>query len=213
MPINDLACRSAKPGQKPYRLFDGGGLYLEVAPSGGKWWRWKYRFAGKEKRLSLGTYPATGLKEARDACYEARKELRAGVDPSLRRKAGKAALLIQAENTFKAIAEEWFAKYSPNWAKGHSDKLIGRLKNDVYPWIGGCPIAEISAPQMLTVLRRIEVRGALETAHRAMQTCSRVPVQAQWPAVRRSRRRWFRRVRVCRICAPYCLHGGQQRDG
>ncbi len=174
MALKDLICRTAKPAAKPYRLFDGAGLYLEVAPSGGKWWRFKYRFAGKEKRLSLGIYPQTSLVEARERRYAARKLIEGGADPSQARKAGKAALVAQSENTFEAVAREWFGKYSPSWALGHSEKIIRRLERDVFPWLGSRPVADVSPPELLAVLRRIEQRGALETAHRALQNCSRV---------------------------------------
>jgi len=174
MALTDTAVRTAKPQDKPYRLFDGGGLYLEVSPRGGKWWRLKYRYAGAEKRLSLGTYPDTSLKEARDKRYSARKALEQGMDPSQARKSFKSAALAKAESTFEAIAREWYAKYSPGWAPGHGEKIIRRLERDVFPWLGSRPIAEIAPPELLEVLRRVEERGALETAHRAMQNCSRV---------------------------------------
>lgn len=174
MPLTDVAIRKAKAGQKPTRLFDGGGLYLEVATSGGKWWRFKYRFDEKEKRLSLGTYPDVSLKDARNRHDEVRKLLKNGVDPSQQRKAIKLAKLEGDANSFEALAREWFAKHSPNWALTHADKIIRRLEHDVFPWIGKRPIAKITAPELLSVLRRIENRGAIETAHRAMQNCSQV---------------------------------------
>ncbi|KVE72445.1 tyrosine-type recombinase/integrase [Burkholderia vietnamiensis] len=174
MPLTDIAVRNAKPGDKPTRLFDAGGLYLEVAPSGGKWWRFKYRFAGKEKRISLGVYPEITLKEARDRRDGARKLLANGVDPGLDRKIQKAAVVERAGNSFETIAREWFARQSPSWAKSHGDKIIARLENDVFPWLGGRPIADIRAPEVLAVLRRVEGRGALDTAHRVHQNCGQV---------------------------------------
>lgn len=174
MPLSDSAIRSAKPSGKPRRLFDAGGLYLEVSPAGGKLWRLKYRFGGKEKRLALGAYPVIGLKDARDKRDKARKLLDAGVDPSEQRKAEKAAGGERAANSFEVVAREWFAKQSTQWAPNHAGKIIARLERDLIPWLGARPIAEITAPELLKVLRRIEDRGALETAHRAVQNCGQI---------------------------------------
>ena len=173
MPLTDTAVRTAKPADKPRKIFDGGGLYLEISPAGGKWWRLKYRFDGKEKRLSLGVYPDVPLKVARDRRDEARKLLALGTDPSDNRKAAK-SVRDRAANSFEVVAREWFAKYSPNWAVTHSDRIIARFERDVFPWIGGRPITEITAPELLTTARKIETRGALETAHRALSTCGQV---------------------------------------
>ena len=174
MPLSDTAIRNAKPGDKARKMFDGGGLYLEVAPSGGKWWRLKYRFDGKEKRLSLGVYPDVSLKDARDRRDAARKLLANEIDPSENRKAKKAAKVERAGNSFEVIAREWYAKHSPNWSANHANRIIRRLERDIFPWIGGKPIAEITAPQLLEAIRRIEQRGALETAHRALSNCGQV---------------------------------------
>ena len=150
-------------------------MYLEITPTGGKLWRsLKYRFGGKEKRLALGTYPDTPLAKARMQRDEARRLLADGIDPSENRKIQKAAKVARAANSFEAVAREWFTKHQPNWAASHADKLIRRLENDVFPWIGGKPIAEITAPEILAVLRRIEGRGTLDTAHRAHQNCGQV---------------------------------------
>jgi integrase len=174
MPLTDTALRNAKPHNKTARLFDGRGLYLEVSPAGGKWWRLKYRFDGKEKRLSLGVYPDVSLKDARDRRDAARKLLADGVDPSANRKAQKSAQADRAANSFEVVAREWFAKFSATWAANHSDRIIRRFECDIFPWIGARPIADISAPEVLTVVRRIESRGALETAHRALGNCGQV---------------------------------------
>ncbi|MDQ3197264.1 MAG: tyrosine-type recombinase/integrase [Burkholderiales bacterium] len=174
MALTDTAIRTAKPRDKPVKLFDGGGLFLMISPPGGKWWRLKYRFGGKEKLLSLGTYPEIGLKDARDRRDEARRLLAQEIDPSENRKMQRAAKQERAANSFEAVAREWFAKHSPNWAKSHADKIIKRLENDVFPWMGGRPVAEITAPEVLAVLRRIEGRGALDTSHRAHQNCGQV---------------------------------------
>jgi integrase len=174
MPLTDTALRSAKPSQKTVRLFDERGLYLEISPAGGKWWRLKYRYDGKEKRLSLGVYPSVSLKDARDRRDAARKLLADGIDPSENRKAQKLARADRAANSFEVIAREWFAKYSATWAARHSDRIVRLFERDIFPWIGGRPIADITAPEILTVVRRIESRGALETAHRALGNCGQV---------------------------------------
>ena len=174
MSLTSTTLRNARPGAKPIKLFDGGGLFLLLSPAGGKWWRLKYRFEGKEKLMSLGTYPEVGLKEARERRDDARKRLAAEIDPGEHRKAMKSAKADRAANSFEVIAREWIAKYSPTWAESHSSKVIKRLENDVFPWIGGRPIADLSAPDILVVLRRIESRGALDTSHRALQNCGQV---------------------------------------
>jgi integrase len=170
--LTDTAIRKAKPADKSQRIFDGGGLYLEISPAGGKWWRLKYRFGGKEKRLSLGTYPDTGLADARAKRDAARKLLAAGVDPSEQRKAEKAAGEERATNSFEVIAREWMGRQT--WVDDYRVKLESRMANDVFPYIGKRPAAELSAPEFLQVGRRIEERGAVESAHRALQVCGQV---------------------------------------
>lgn len=174
MPLSDAAIRKAKPTDKTQRLFDGGGLYLEITPAGGKLWRQKYRFGGKEKRLAHGTYPEVSLAEARERRDNARRLLAAGTDPGEHRKAEKQAGEDRAANSFEAVAREWFGKFAPNWAASHAGKIMGRLENDLFPWIGSRPVAEIKAPELLRCLRRIESRGALETAHRVLQNAGQV---------------------------------------
>ncbi len=174
MKLSDTAVRKAKPEEKPYKLADGGGMYLEVMPNGSKYWRLKYRFEGKEKRLALGVYPAITLADARGRRDEARKQLAHEIDPGAAKLAKKAAKLELAANSFEIIGREWFVKHSPNWKENHSSKIIARLEKDVFPWIGERPIGEITAPVLLTVVRKIEARGALETAHRALACCGQV---------------------------------------
>lgn len=174
MPLSDTAIRAAKPKDKTYLMTDGEGMYLEITPSGGKWWRFKYRFDGKQKRLSLGTYPDTGLKDAREKRQEARRLLAAGVDPSENRKAQKAAGSGDAANSFEVIAREWFGRQAPTWVPSHSEKIISRLERDLFPWLGKRVIGTITAPELLAALRRIEDRGAVETAHRALQNCGQI---------------------------------------
>ncbi|NBD19525.1 integrase arm-type DNA-binding domain-containing protein [Aquabacterium fontiphilum] len=175
MPLTDVLIKTAKPGPKPVRLFDGGGLYLEVAPSGGKWWRLKYRHDGKEKRLSLGTYPDTSLKDARERRDLARRDLAAGIDPGAKRKAEKATRTALAANTFEAVAREWHqAVHCAAVTDGHAARTLLRLEQDAFPWIGATPIAEVTAPKLLEALRKVEARGAIETAHRVRQACGQV---------------------------------------
>jgi integrase len=172
--LSKLLIDKTKPQSKILRLSDGRGMYLEVSPTGGKWWRFKYRIEGKEKRISLGVYPDVGLAEARDKREAARKLVVAGIDPAEHRKAEKLALEESTENTFETIAREWFGTFSKQWVAGHADKIIRRLELYVFPWIGARPIKVITAPELLAVLRRVESRGANETAHRALQVCGRV---------------------------------------
>ena len=182
MALTDTAIRNAKPGKtpkgkataKPYKMGDAGGLYLEVAPAGGKYWRFKYRIGGKQKRLSMGVYPDVPLAKARERRDEARKLLADGIDPSEHRKATKTARADRAANSFEVVAREWYGKLGPTWNAAHGDRIIRRLERDVFPWIGGRPVAEVTAPELLAVLRRIESRGALETAHRALGNCGQI---------------------------------------
>lgn len=174
MSLTDTLIRNAKPGTKPIKLFDERGLFLLVTPTGGKWWRFRYMFDGKEKLLSLGVYPDISLKDARERRDEARKLVANCVNPSENRKIQKSARADLIANSFEVVAREWFAKYSATWAKNHGDRIIRRFERDIFPWIGARPIAEINAPELLAAVRRIENRGALETAHRALGNCGQV---------------------------------------
>ncbi len=147
-----------------------GGFILLVTPAGSRWWRLRFRVHGKEKMLSLGTFPDVSLKLARERRDQARRDLANGIDPSAKRRTEKMA----SGNTFEAIAREWFEKFSPSWAPGYSSKVIRRLEICVFPWIGSMPISQIKAPDLLACLRRVEARGKLGTAHRALQVCGRV---------------------------------------
>jgi len=174
MPLTDVVVRNAKAKQKTFRLFDERGLYLEVSPKGGKWWRLKYRYDRKEKRLALGVYPDVKLKDARESRDAARNLLANGTDPSENRKAQRSARNDSATNCFEVVAREWFTKYSATWAESHSGRIIRRFERDVFPWIGRRPVGDVLAPEILVVLRRIEARGAPETAHRALSNCGQV---------------------------------------
>lgn len=168
MPLSDIKVRNTKPAAKPFKLYDARGLFLIVTPVGGKWWRFRYRFEGKEKLLSMGVYPDISLRDARTRRDEARKLLARHVDPGHERKAQKMAKHELATNSFEIIAREWYAKCEPIWAEHHGDRILRRLERDVFHWIGERPIAQASAPDLLAIARRIEHRGALETAHRAL---------------------------------------------
>lgn len=174
MPLTHTAITKAKPTGKTQRLFDGGGLYLEVSPKGGKWWRLKYRHGGKEKRLSLGTFPDTSLAEARERRDAARKLLGSGIDPGAQRKATKAAAEEHSANSFEVVAREWHAKRSATWVDLHASRIMLRLENDIFPWLGNRPIADITAKEFLLTVNRIVDRGAVESAHRVLQNCGQV---------------------------------------
>jgi integrase len=174
MPLTDRAIRNAKPADKPLRLFDEKGLYLEVAPSGGKWWRFKYRFGGKEKRLSLGVYPDTKLADARIRRDEVRALLADKKDPGAARKAEKQEAAGRAANSFEAVAREWYAKQAHTWVATHASDVLRRLEANLFPDIGATPIAELTAPALLSALRQIEDRGARDLAHRVLQVAGQV---------------------------------------
>lgn len=172
--LNAVAIRNAKPGPKPQRLFDGGGMYLEVMPTGSRYWRLKYRYAGKEKRLALGVFPEVTLADARSLRDDAREILRAGRDPGAERKATKVRAVLNAATTFEAIAREWLESQRAKLATSTFEKAQWMLVDNVFPWMGALPIAEIEAPEVLATLRRIEARGANETAHRTRERIAQV---------------------------------------
>jgi len=172
--LSDAAVKKAKPEAKAYKMADGGGMYLEVMPTGSKYWRLKYRFGGKEKRLAFGVYPDVSLAQARERRGDARKLLANDIDPGIVKQAQKASKLELSGNSFEVVAREWFVRHAPNWKENHSSKIIARLEKDIFPWIGARPITEIAAPALLATIRRIEARGALETAHRALACCGQV---------------------------------------
>ncbi|MDA3305477.1 MULTISPECIES: integrase arm-type DNA-binding domain-containing protein [Stenotrophomonas] len=173
-PLTDIAIRKAKPGPKPTKLRDGGGLYVQLNPDGSRWWRWDYRrpVTGKRNTLSLGTYPEVSLADARGRQAEARRLLASGIDPGEHRKAAKVAGVEKAANSFEVVTREWLGKQK--WVESYRCKVVAWMDNDVFPWIGGPPVAELAAPDFLRVARRIEERGAIESAHRIMQNCGQV---------------------------------------
>lgn len=170
MPLSDNAIRLVKPQAKPLKLSDGGGLFLLVTPAGGKWWRYAYRFNGKQKTLSLGTYPDTGLKDAREKHAELRKLLAQGIDPGETRKAAKAEQAI----TFRVWADKWHKHWQAGKSPRHAEYLKRRLEADIYPQLGGMPITAINAPDVVRCVKAIAARGALDLAKRAHQTIGQV---------------------------------------
>lgn len=174
MTLTDTACKAAKAKEKPYKLADGGGLYLEIMTTGSKCWRMKYRIHGKEKRLAIGVYPIISLAEAREARDKAKKLLTQGIDPSNAKRDGRKEATRNAQNTFKAVALEWHENQKPRWSQKHAEGVLRKLEMDIFPLIGNRPIADIEAPELLDVLRRIEKRGAIDIAHRARQISGQV---------------------------------------
>lgn len=173
-PLSDVKVKSAKPAPKESKLFDGGGLFLLVTPTGGKLWQFKYRFGGKEKKLSFGAYPTISIADARQRREDAKKLLANGIDPGEVKKAQKAASDAETENSFEIVAREWHSRFSGQWSPGHAETIMDRLKRDVFPWLGAKPVSEVKPVDLLAVLRRIEGRGALETAHRVRTICGQV---------------------------------------
>lgn len=178
MPLTDAAIRKVKPADKPQKLTDGGGLYLHVTPAGGRHWRWRYEFGGKEKTLTIGSYPEIGLADARSAREDARRILKGGRDPSVVRRHQKAAAVAESADTFEALAREWHGTMKSQWVPKHAGDVLGSLEADVFPAIGQMPIRDITPPLVLSVLRDIISRPAVETAHRVRQRMSAVFVFA-----------------------------------
>ena len=170
MKLSDAAIRRAKPAERPQKLSDGGGLYLLLQPNGSRWWRLKYRIEGKEKLLSLGVYPTVTLAMAREARDDAKRKIAQGIDPSKARRAAQDA--EATPNTFEAVGREWVA--AQDWVPGYREKVAAWLDNDVFPYIGAAAPADLTAADFLKVARRIEKRGAYESAHRIIQNCSKI---------------------------------------
>ncbi|AMO70261.1 tyrosine-type recombinase/integrase [Zhongshania aliphaticivorans] len=174
MPLTDTAVKQAKPKEKTYRLSDEKGMYLEVTPKGQKYWRMKYRIGKQEKRLSIGVYPTVSLKKARQIREQARQHLLDGIDPSGLKQARKLTSELASENCFKVVALEWFAKKKPIWAENHWTKVERMMTRDLFPYLGARPLNEITPPELLAVLRKIESRGALESAKRTKQIAGQI---------------------------------------
>ncbi|HBR7812109.1 TPA: tyrosine-type recombinase/integrase [Klebsiella pneumoniae] len=174
MKLNARQVDAAKPRKKAYKLADGAGLYLEVVPSGSRYWRMKYRFNGKEKRLAFGVYPAVSLAQARALRDEAKKKLAEGIDPSFAKKEEKLVRDVQLNNTFQAVALEWHGTKVNRWSEGYASDIIEAFNKDIFPYIGQQPVNEIKPLVLLNVLRRMESRGATEKAKKVRQRCSEV---------------------------------------
>lgn len=172
--LSAVAVKNAKAKEQPYKLSDGGGMFLLVDAKGGKYWRLAYRFLGKQKTLALGVYPEVSLELARRARDQAREQLREGADPGMVRKVGKLLAHQSALNSFEAVAREWHKKFSSGWTAHTINKNIRILELNAFPWLGERPIDEVKAPELLAVLRRVEERGLMDTAHRLRHTCGQV---------------------------------------
>ncbi|MGC9519031.1 MAG: tyrosine-type recombinase/integrase [Desulfuromonadaceae bacterium] len=172
--LTNTAVKNAKPKEKQYKLFDGQGLFLIVKPNGAKWWRFKYRYVGRYKEISMGVYPNVSLATARKKAQEARELLAQDIDPSAHRKAAREEKLALASNSFEAVAREWIGKQKNRLSKASIETITRHLENNVFPWIGKRPITEVTAPELLSALRKMEERGILETAHRVRATCGQV---------------------------------------
>ncbi|MEQ1599832.1 MAG: integrase arm-type DNA-binding domain-containing protein [Methylotenera sp.] len=174
MALSDTTIRNAKPAEKAYKIYDSGGLFIQITPSGGKWWRLKFRFDGKEKLLSLGVYPSISLAQARERRDDSKKLIAINIDPSENRKQVKAITKLNTDNSFELIAREWWHSYMKGKAESHKEKVIRRFELYLFPWIGSKPIATITATQVLDVVKRIEKLNKLETAHRTLQAAGQV---------------------------------------
>jgi len=175
--LNDKACAAVQPKDKQLKISDGDGLSLIVQPTGKKLWWFRYRFGGKEKTLSIGIYPVVSLKEAREQTFDARKLLSNGIDPQALKQETKNAVIaaaIASTETVEFVAREWIDRFSPNWVDSHTEKVVARLRRDVFPSIGNKEIKSITPAQLLAVIRRVESRGILETAHRILQSCGQI---------------------------------------
>ena len=169
MPLSDTKLRSLRPTEKPQRVFDGDGLYIEVRPNGGKWWRFKYRYEGKEKLLSFGTYPEVPLSLARTRRADARQLVAAGIDPSVARKQAKDAKQKEALSTVEAVARAWLAHRAAGWTAGTLEAITGSLANHVFPTLGTRPVREVASRDIKQVVQAIDGQGAGETAGRVFQ--------------------------------------------
>ena len=173
--LSDPECKSATTkGNEIRKLHDGGGLYLWVYADGRKYWRLRYKIAGSERSLSLGVYPAIGLKKARNCRDEERQRLENNLDPAAERRATKARRMVASANSFEAVAREWYAKQAKHWVPGHADDVLRRLEANIFPTMGRRPISEIDAPELLGAIRPMEERGAYDLAHRVLQVCGQV---------------------------------------
>ena len=172
--LTDTQVKAAKPKEKDYKLYDGEGLYVLVKPNSNKYWRLKYRFGGKEKVLALGVYPKISLAQARQSALKEKSKLIDGIDPSHERKVRKLTANLSNDNTFSSIADEFVGKKMQRMSKVHINRTTRAINRDLKPFIGSRPISEITAPELLSILRKVEERGAVETAHRIKQVAGQI---------------------------------------
>ena len=174
MPLTDKQVKATQPAEKDYKLSDEKGMFLLVKKSGARYWRLKYRYQGKEKLLALGVYPEISLKQARQRRDEARQLLSNGIDPSAKKHAEKQAAEALTQNSFELVSREWFKVHQKDKTEGHRSRVLRVLEKDLFPSLGKHPISQITAPQLLDTLRKIEERGAVETAHRSKQISGQI---------------------------------------
>jgi integrase len=189
MPLTDIAIRKARPSDKPMKLADANGLYLLLKPSGGRLWRFDYRFEGKRKTISMGAYPDVSLKDARWRRDDARKLLSQGIDPSAERKQAKKAKVTETENTFEAVARRWWAEHEPTWSPNYAARVKARLEADLFPAIGAIDVHDLAVADLRSMTETIRSRGVMETARRALQDVGQVLIYADLPDISVSQRR------------------------
>jgi hypothetical protein len=174
MKLTDKTCKNSKPKDKTYKVSDGHGLYLQIEPTGAKYWRYKYRFLGKQKTLAVGVYPEITLAEARSQREEARKLLIKGIDPCLERKKRKLEAVLSSGSSFEEVAREWHENNRNKWVQHHANDILHRLEKYIFPHIGSMPISKIESMSLLSVLKEMQKSGAIEVAHRMRQICEQV---------------------------------------
>ncbi|HCK83096.1 MAG TPA: integrase [Hyphomonadaceae bacterium] len=174
MPITEPQIRTAKPAARPYKIFDSGGLFVVVTPSGGKLWRFRFRHDGKEKLLALGAYPKLGLQAARKQRDTARETLDEGIDPAAERRRRKRVAADSRALTFRVVAKAWHANHAHEWTPAYAKQVLNRLEDDIFPSLGERPVADIEPKEMLATLKKVEERGVLETTRRLKQYCSSI---------------------------------------
>lgn len=180
MKLTDQACKNAKPKEKTYRLFDGGGLYLEVTPKGSRLWRLKYRYLDREKKLSIGPYPLISLAEARQCREKNKRLIHDGIDPSRAKKTAKQELKAQQGNTFELLARDWYEHKKHEWSDRNSEEVMKRLEKNVFPVIGDTPLNELTPKKILDVALVVKERGAHELAKRIIQMCKNIFQYGVW---------------------------------
>jgi integrase len=174
MKLSDIACKTAKPKDKPYKLSDGHGMFLEIRPNGRRYWRLKYRFGGKEKLLALGVYPLVALKEARERRDDARRLLDQDIDPGMAKKERRLKAYEEAENTFEKLTRDWHDNWKQDKTPKHAAAILSRFETDVFPTIGDFPVNKVTPQMILQVVKKAEARAAYDVARRIKQTCGQI---------------------------------------